>query len=107
LFEDFIVKSNEWKTILTLKKPIILIGVILNNRNNRNAGIVLKYSCLGENINFKKDLIVLENNKQSYFGIELNSILLFKNKTEILLSHKIECEDKIFLNEIIIISKII
>lgn len=107
LFEDFIVKSNEWKTILTLKKPIILIGVILNNRNNRNAGIVLKYSCFGENINFKKDLIVLENNKQSYFGIELNAILLFKDKTEILLSHKIECEDKIFLNEIIIISKII
>jgi len=109
LYDDLIIKEKKWQTIITASSSVVLIGIVLNNENNRNEKKNLKYTCSSDSIYFEKNLLVDENNKQSYFSIELCCKNLFANKNlnQIVLNHELSCQDKLFLHETFIISKTI
>lgn len=109
LYDDLIIKEKKWLTIITASSSVVLIGIVLNNENNRNEKKNLKYTCSSDSIYFEKNLLVDENNKQSYFSIELCCKNLFANKNlnQIVLNHELSCQDKLFLHETFIISKTI
>jgi hypothetical protein len=109
LYDDLIIKEKKWQTITTASSSVVLIGIVLNNENNRNEKKNLKYTCSSDSIYFEKNLLVDENNKQSYFSIELCCKNLFANKNfnQIVLNHELSCQDKLFLHETFIISKTI